>query len=72
MDKYTLKTARDRVGLSQQDAAERLGISQKTLSNYESGVTFPDAMTILMIQDVYDVTFDQLLFRPNVTQERNA
>ena len=36
---YTLRTARDRLGLTQKEAAKKLGISDDVLSNYERGKT---------------------------------
>ncbi len=34
---YRITIAREEAGLNQKDLAERLGISQATLSNYEKG-----------------------------------
>lgn len=59
---YTLKTARDRLGLSQKEAAKRLGISDDVLSNYERGKTYPNVLMLKKIEEVYDVKYDQLLF----------
>lgn len=62
MERYTLKTARDRTGLSQGDAADKLGITRQTLSRYENGETYPDVHTILNMQKLYQVSFEQLIF----------
>ena len=59
---YTLKTARDRLGLSQKEAAKRLGISDDVLSNYERGKTYPNVLMLKKIESVYGVKYDQLLF----------
>ncbi len=59
---YTLRTARDRLGLSQKEAAKRLGISDDVLSNYERGKTYPNVLMLKKIEEVYDVKYDQLLF----------
>lgn len=59
---YTLKTARDRLGLSQKEAAKRLGISNDVLSNYERGKTYPNVLMLKKIESVYGVKYDQLLF----------
>lgn len=59
---YTLKTARDRLGLSQKEAAKRLGISDDVLSNYERGKTYPNVLMLKKIENVYGVKYDQLLF----------
>lgn len=62
MEKYTLKTARERVGLGQAEAAQLMGISVETLSNYERGKTYPDVPIIKKMEHVYDVTYNQLIF----------
>jgi transcriptional regulator with XRE-family HTH domain len=36
-----VKAQRLRLDLSQREAAERLGVSERTLQNWESGTTFP-------------------------------
>jgi DNA-binding transcriptional regulator YiaG len=36
-----IKEHRMRLDLSQREAAERLGISERTLQNWEAGTTFP-------------------------------
>ena len=59
---YTLKTARDRLGLSQKEAAKRLGISDDVLSNYERWKTYPNVLILKKIESVYGVKYDQLLF----------
>lgn len=64
---YTLKTARDRLGLSQKEAAKRLGISDDVLSNYERGKTYPNVLMLKKIESVYGVKYDQLLFLEKIT-----
>lgn len=65
MVKMTLAAARVNVGLTQKEAADRLGISNKTLCDWENGVTFPKADMIPKICDLYGVVYDQLNFLPN-------
>lgn len=64
MEKFTLKTARDRLKMTQEEAAKRIGISQDTLSNYERGKSYPDIPILKKIEEVYQVTYDQLIFLP--------
>ena len=59
---YTLRTARDRLGLTQKEAAKRLGISDDVLSNYERGNPYPNVPMLKKIEEVYQVEYDQLLF----------
>lgn len=60
----TLKAARVNTGLTQQDAAREIGISEYTLSNYERGRSFPDVPTIKKIEEVYGVSYSELIFLP--------
>lgn len=41
MPKISIKAARVNAGLTQRQAAKRLGIAYQTLSKYESGVSVP-------------------------------
>lgn len=59
---YTLRTARDRLGLTQKEAAKKLGISDDVLSNYERGKAYPNVPMLKKIEEVYQVEYDQLLF----------
>lgn len=61
-EKFTLKTARDRLKLSQEEAAKLIGISKDTLSNYERGKTFPDVPIINKIEKVYKVKYSDIIF----------
>lgn len=58
----TLKAARINRGLNQTDASKQLGISQKTLSNYESGKTKPKEPIIRQMVKIYGIPFEHLIF----------
>ena len=62
MKKFSLKAARVNVGLSQKEAATRLGISNKTLCSWENGKTFPDQPMIEKICNLYGMTYDLIDF----------
>ena len=65
MVKISMRAARVNIGLSQKVAAFRLGVSNKTLCNWENGITFPPADKIPAICELYGVTYDQLNFLPS-------
>lgn len=65
MVKMTLRAARVNAGLSQKNAAKEFGVSNKTLGNWENGITFPPADKIPAICKRYGVPFDQLNFLPS-------
>lgn len=60
----TLKSARVNKGLTQVKAAELIGITVDTLSNYERGKSFPDVPIIKRIEEVYGVPYNDLIFLP--------
>ncbi len=62
MEKFTLKTAREKCDLNQTQAAEYLGISVDTLGNYERGKTYPDVPMIQKMEKLYEITYNQLIF----------
>ena len=63
--KISLRAARVNAGYSQKEAALRLGISNKTLGNWEKGSTFPPADKISAICSLYGVSYDNLNFLPS-------
>lgn len=62
--KISIRSARVNVNLSQKEAADALGVSNKTLGNWENGITFPPADKIPAICDLYGVSYDNLNFLP--------
>lgn len=60
--KVTLKAARINADLSQSEASSRLNISKDTLRNWEKGKTFPKTSHIPMIEKLYNVKYDDIIF----------
>jgi len=52
-------------GLTQEQAAKKLGVSAQSVSRWETGVTFPDILLLPEIAKLYNVLVDDL-FRPAV------
>ena len=48
-------------GMTQQDAADRLGVSNKTVSSWETGASSPDISLLPAFAELYGVTCDELL-----------
>ena len=61
---FTLKTARERKGLTQESAAKLIGISVDTLGNYERGKSYPDVPVLRKIEQVYGIPYERLIFLP--------
>ena len=47
--------------LSQEDIAEKIGVSRQTLSKYETGESLPDIKRCKMLADLFGVTMDDLI-----------
>lgn len=62
--KITLKAARVNQGLTQKQAAKLLGVSADTVYNYENAKTFPNKKVIEKMEEVYKVSYDNLIFLP--------
>lgn len=60
--KFNLKTLRLIKGINQQKASEMLNVSISTISSWENGKTYPDAMEIKRIEQLYDTKFEDILF----------
>lgn len=54
--KVSIKALRVNAELSQQEAAEEIGVSAKTIQNWESNVTSPTAAQLIKICNVYKCT----------------
>lgn len=56
-----LVTLRKERKLSQEQLAEKLGVSRQAVSRWESGETTPDMMNILGLCDIFEVSADYLI-----------
>lgn len=61
---FTLKALRINKGLDQKSAAREIGVSVDTLSNWENGKTFPNVPQIKKIEDLYSVSYGDIIFCP--------
>src|SRR5690606_25560547 len=59
-----LRAAREAAGLSQAFVADKLGITRQAVSQWESAETSPNPDTLATLADLYDVSVDDLLGRP--------
>ena len=56
-----IKNARIQSGLTQEAAAEAIGVSRQTISNWENGKTYPDIVSVVKMSDLYNISLDRLL-----------
>lgn len=48
-------------GMTQQELAEKLGVTNRTISKWETGETFPETSQLVPLADLFHVTVDELL-----------
>ena len=65
MYKVTLEAARVNTKLTQKEAAKILSVSNKTLGNWEKGISYPPANKLAEMCALYAVPYDHLIFLPN-------
>ncbi len=61
------KALRQTSGYTQQEFADKIGISRSTIGMYETGAREPDFETLEIIADFFNVDTDYLLGRTNKT-----
>lgn len=67
-----IKDLREDRDMRQSDLALAVGIDQRTISNYETGKTMPDAYALIKLADFFDVSIDYLLCRVNTNLSNDA
>lgn len=56
-----LREARKQSDLTQADVAAAIHVSRQTVSNWETGKSYPDIMSVVALSDLYGVSLDVLL-----------
>lgn len=57
----SLYTARKKSGLSQEDVANKLGVSRQTISKWETNETLPDICQSKRMAQLYHLSLDELI-----------
>lgn len=56
-----IKTLRKKIGMTQGQLADKLGVTRQTVSKWENGMSVPDADILTNMADIFDVTVSELL-----------
>ena len=67
-----IKAARGESGLTQEQAAELLGVSRQTVSNWENEKSYPDIVSVIRMSDIYSVSLDRLLKEDSNMKNENS
>jgi transcriptional regulator with XRE-family HTH domain len=57
----SIRTARKKVGLTQSELAEALGVQQSTVAHWEAGTTLPRASKLMAISKILKCSVKRLL-----------
>ena len=55
-----IKKYRTELGLSQEELAEKVYVTRQTVSNWETGKSYPDIHSLLLLGTLFDLSLDQL------------
>ena len=58
-----LRIQRKKLGLSQEELAEKCQISRQAIAKWESGESVPTIEEVIFLADLYDMTLDELVGR---------
>lgn len=61
MEYNNLKLFRKRNGYTQEQVAERLGVSRQAVAKWERGESLPDIENVIALADMYEITVDSLV-----------
>ena len=59
--KDMIKKARTERAFTQEQAAETLLVSRQTISNWETGKSLPDIVSVIKMSELYQTSLDELL-----------
>ena len=68
--KEQLKEHRARLGLSQEELADRIFVSRQTISNWETDRTYPDVQSLLLLSEIFGTSIDELVKGDVATMEK--
>lgn len=62
-----LKMYRLRSNMTQEDIAEKLGVSRQAVAKWERGETYPDINSCITLADLFGITVDMLVQNMNLS-----
>ena len=62
---------RKKHNLSQEELAEKLGVSRQAVSKWERSEASPDTDNLISLAKIYDLSLDELIFGERESNEEN-
>lgn len=72
MNFNNLKLYRKQNGYTQEQVAEKLGVSRQAVAKWERGESVPDIENVIALADMYEVTVDSLVRNMSSLGERHS
>jgi len=66
-----IKYYRKKLGLTQVELAEKLNVSQSTITSWENGNRRPDLDFLPVLAQIFGISVDELLGRESVSEQEN-
>lgn len=60
--KFTLRSARVQANVSVKDAAKHIGVTTRTILNYETGKSSPKVDDAIKLSEHYGISYDAIFF----------
>ena len=64
----TIKTAREALGITQEELAEKLDVSRQAVSKWENGTSDPSTANLMALAKLYGLSVDELLRRTEASE----
>lgn len=61
MSKLTLKRIREDCGMTRKEVAEKIGLSERAIAQYEQGTRSPSIDTVLVLARLYDESAEDII-----------
>ena len=65
-----IRNFRKKNDLTQEDLADRLGVTYQSVSRWENSTTYPDIELLPAIAEALSITLDELLGMPQIEKEK--
>lgn len=66
-----LKELRTEAGLTQEQVAEKLGVTRSAIARWESGKGIPDISNLILISDYFNISLDEMIKGDDAVQKNN-
>ncbi len=67
-----IRKYRKQKDMTQEQLADRLGVSYQSVSRWENGATYPDLELLPSITEMFGITVDELMGMPDVNKKKQA